>query len=555
MFISYKLSRRDIYITVVIFLVVLVLTRNVVFTGNFISIKGLLTMLLSTLILSFLTISLINMEHKRIQMQDKTLEVDKNKTNGSLKEYLNSMSVWDYIAYAFIIIALIYTIRNLYGFSNISFWRHDAVYYINSYIDKLQTEGRWINFIFFKLLKFIPAILSITIHYMSLGFFTFKAAENITNDKKISLLIALIAVNMTPIVAQLMWPVTTLPAFLFLGITPLIYNRMTKWTFFTLSAIVFFATFSNYYFIIPILFLGEILEKAEDGQLKNSFIYTFKEIVLPWLVCFLIGYLVANLITSGITGSFIELADWRQPHKVDSFSQLIANIREIFEFIIRDLLIIKDSLGFVIIIPVIALTIMSFNARRYTYVLICVLVAASVYGSTILDGIYISHRTVVPIVMGLIFLFLIPKYKFSKGYITNFILTFCVAIAFTSSSYERIAWFRNVSNFYYEELEKGDWDIDPSKYNGVIILIDDSEIDYFTKQVEAETGLKQPEGIEGLPTVPRTIVPALCEMGFSDFSINPVDYEFKKTYEKDILIIKEVDENNNLVIYFNYEIL
>ena len=48
----------------------------------------------------------------------------------------------------------------LIDMSNQAFWRHDALTYLDSYRMKLTSEGRWVNYFFFPVLKATPPLLA-----------------------------------------------------------------------------------------------------------------------------------------------------------------------------------------------------------------------------------------------------------------------------------------------------------------------------------------------------------------------------------------------------------
>ncbi len=552
-----KQNKKDIYISTILIIFVLVISRNAIYNDGSFNFITLLLMVSVALGLKYFVVTLIHIEKQSPSIGNPIFPKNplkgKKISKDSIKDFLVSRPKIDYFIYLLILIGISFTLRNLYEYFQVNTWRGDSIYYLKSYYGKVGREGRWINLIFFIVLKFIPSIISITVHYFAIGFFTYKCAENITHDSKLSLMTSLIAVNMTPLSSQLTWPVTSLPAFLFLAITPFLYKKFTKWSFFAITSVVFFGTFSNYYFILPLLLLGEILEYTKNHKFLESCTYVIKELLLPWIVCFVVGYIVANLVTSALHGHFIEFADWRQPHKVDSFAQLLENIGRAVDYFVTDLLIMTESLGNLLLLLILLLSLVSFSIKNYMYLAICGLVILSVYVSTIFDGIVIDHRTVVPAVMGFVFIFTLPKFKYSKKYIPNLILSLGIVISFNITSYSEIHWFRVTTDAFEYELQKGDLELDPDNYNKVIILAENSDVAYFEWMLGETTGVKKPDWDTSLGTLDRAIFPQLQELGFKSRNIivTPEDYYFEKTYEENNIIIKKVDDNNNLVIYFN----
>lgn len=549
------LNRNKIYIVTAVVILLRMIIQYIIVSDYIIELGQIVKLLIFISAVRLFIVVLVKLEFKNEyeQLGTASAELDDFKNDSisnAISTKFKEMRFLDYIVFALILIALALTIRNLYGFARISFWRQDAIYYLGHYSGKLGTEGRWINFIVFYLLKFIPAILSISIHYFAIGFFSYKATMGITKNSGLSALVAFAVINMTPITNQLMWPVTTLPGYLFLGAIPFFYKKFSTWSLFAICGIAFFGTLSNYYFIIPILLLGDLLEYTKDKDFKESIVFTVKQIVIPWVVGFLVGYIIANLITALMVGHFIELAEWRNSQPVDSFSQLITNVENIISYIIVEFKYLYNSLGYILIGVAVVMSLISFRVKKISYAIICMLVALSVFGSTVLDGILISHRTVVPFVMAMLFLVTLPKFRFSYKYIINIFLVFGIVISFSISSYERINWYRIVSNNYYDEIIEGIENYDPKDFDAVIILMGNDEVADFTRAIEIENDINKPEGIEGLYSRMRVIIPPLKELGYKNFYENPSDYEFEKTYDSDSKIIKKID-GNNLVIYFN----
>lgn len=82
-------------------------------------------------------------------------------------------------------ISLFYTLRNFLLILKIQIWRPDALRYLLDYREKLETEGRWINYLFFDILKEINPYIGIFVQLLCFAFFIYTISYNITKNKGI----------------------------------------------------------------------------------------------------------------------------------------------------------------------------------------------------------------------------------------------------------------------------------------------------------------------------------------------------------------------------------
>ena len=223
-------------------------------------------------------------------------------------------SLKDVFCFAVICFLAILLWQNFAILLDTTVWRHDALYYRATYYKKLSTEGRWINYIFFFMLKSLPPHIVIALSLVCFCFFGYKIAKDFTKDNLFAVIFALALVQIHPIYSMIHWPVTPFLNYVLLAFTPFLKKVLSKKAFFICTGILFFGLFFNYYDLMPLLFLSE----AKD---KKSFI----QIMLWWIIGFLAGYIVAQIITYAMAGTFIQLHVWRDPHPVKSFTDIITN--------------------------------------------------------------------------------------------------------------------------------------------------------------------------------------------------------------------------------------
>lgn len=199
-------------------------------------------------------------------------------------------------------------------------WRQDSMYYVESYKDKLISEGRWINKLFFPFLRIIPAQICILLSYLCLGYFVYAVCNNISGNRKYALAVSLLCLNIPVLSVQLEWPETILFAFLFLPLTVSEAKKIPDYLYFPIFSILFFGTFSAFYFLLPLLFLRDI---NLAGAVR---------LLIIWCLSFLFGYLITNQLIHIITGQYIEIAGWRDPHSVKNAQDLWYNFLRIFGY-------------------------------------------------------------------------------------------------------------------------------------------------------------------------------------------------------------------------------
>jgi len=128
--------------------------------------------------------------------------------------------------------------RNILLLLDIDIWRHDAIYYHESYEYKLKTEGRWINYFLYDFLKFIPPHLSIILRLSSVFTFVYMASFRLSGTKFYSLFLGLSVLQMPPLYPALLWPTQGLAGWLFLGLSSLVVDKFKVSTFFVIFSIL-----------------------------------------------------------------------------------------------------------------------------------------------------------------------------------------------------------------------------------------------------------------------------------------------------------------------------
>ena len=144
--------------------------------------------------------------------------------------------------------------------------------------------------------------------------FSFKCLENIF-EKKYAFLCALTALFVPSIHLLNEWPQTSFLSFLFLAISAFIYRDISVKLFFLVFGIIFNGLLSHFYLLLPLLFINQ----------KKTY-----KLLIYWIIFFVIGFIFAELLTYILGGKLITLADWRRPHYIQNFYDIITNIKILF---------------------------------------------------------------------------------------------------------------------------------------------------------------------------------------------------------------------------------
>ena len=352
-----------------------------------------------------------------------------------------------------LIIIFMYLSIILYNFYNINVWRHDCIRYITSYQIQLQSEGRWLVYTLFDALRLLNPTFVGILNIIFIYIFLYISFRNIL-DIKISVLAAMVSILVPSIYMINLWPLVSTCAFMLLVIASLLHNKINYVYFFLFFGILFNGTLSNFYFLLPLLFINN----------KN-----FIKILLLWILGFLIGYIISNCIVYYICGTFITLSEWRQPHVVSSIADLILSIKKETNYFIYHLTFFKNSLW---IFPFAFLFCVLKNIKKtYKQIIVILSVTLSVYAQAIPYTLAVSTRTIIPFFIGLIFLFF---FAFNKHRITTSIFSIIFASIFFVHTYNNITYYKTINDIWYRSFN--DLNIDLDIIDSLVMLSSDEDI-------------------------------------------------------------------------------
>jgi hypothetical protein len=439
-----------------------------------------------------------------------------------LKELPNIISFSGYaVKISIVIISLFPLMALLSLLLEIDVWRHDAMrYYLEPAAAwKMAHEGRWISYILFEDLRKINAHLSIILCLLCACVFIGSAAYSITGNRLLAFVTTMIALQSPPLYMQLLWPVATLPGFVILASSPLVSKYINRWWFFAIYGVLFFGTMSYFYFLLPLLFANEYIQKyPKKFSLQIKCLAT--ELIVPWALGFIVGYFFATFIVFLYTGSWgIQLEAWRQPNLVTGIDDLLVNLINISTYIRRDTLFMYEVLGWEIILLLFSVFLYSLVSRQRNslYLFIPLAIFFSIYVTTLPAGIIIQTRSVVSVWIGVIFLFLVAPKVTSREIMVYSALILIIIFKVYKTNYDNLTWYSVVTKSYQSELSKV-VEHPPRMYKGVIMISGDDEFSRVVEIINQNFILSPKYEIVKLGASSRWR-PAALEMGFNEVII------------------------------------
>lgn len=201
--------------------------------------------------------------------------------------------------------------------SKITFWRHDALIYLENYNTKLLTEARWVNYVAFPLLKAMPPHLSWYLFYFGwLVFFTL-VMRDISRSIAFGLLSSTAITLSGGISAQAFWPSTMLLVPYLLMIVYVLVRKRFKLRVYLAACTLIMGSLSSTIFLLPLFWRRQI--KSWDLKLNLG-------LLIFWVALFILGTAIAYTAVYLITDKIVHPASWRFYNKTDQLSDLPPNL-------------------------------------------------------------------------------------------------------------------------------------------------------------------------------------------------------------------------------------
>lgn len=442
-----------------------------------------------------------------------------------------------YVVLLSIACVLLYNI--LSSFCEVKSFRHDELRYIDSYFYKLVTEGRWLNYLFFSALKISNIKIMAIINVISFFIFSYICFLNIF-EKKFAVLCAMVSLFIPPIHLLNEWAQTSMISFLLLAIAAIVYRKISMPLFFFIFAILFNGCLSHFYFLLPLLFIG-------DG--KDIF-----RAICYWCIFFIVGFVFAEFMVFILSNRFITIADWRNPNYIKGISDFICNVEKVVDSFI---VIVKKfgvflwgAFGIACILYLSTWIQVKSKEKIFQVLLIC-MVAISIFALSLSAGLRVDIRSAACLFMAFLF-FVSISFRYNKFLLLLFILGFI--IQFYVHNMNNINYIKTIPDIWISELKK--ISPDPRTLSGVILLSSQEEFKKHERKLLRDNLLKY-DSTEHLGELMRW-APAAYEFGFRHIH----HAQWKKDYLKDIKMDIEYDNflfNKGLVYEYiiinNYLVL
>ena len=434
-----------------------------------------------------------------------------------MTNFLNLNNKNKKINYLFLTILLFSTflaISIFYDIFQIHIYRHDSLYYMPSadtyHNYKVTAEGRWLNYLLFNVLTHIRGSLLSIFILLSFGYFIFSVTYKWSQNYYYALILSLLSIQIPSFYDLITWPVASTPAFLVLLLSIFSQKRLNIFFYFMLFGILFFGTMSNYYYLLPLLYLSYL----KDHDWKQNLKFISFNLIPAWAIGFILGYMTTQLIVYINFDHLMEIANWRDPNYVHSIDDLVENISRSINYLERDIKSIFIN-GWLVLLFIFSLIVATIN-RRKDLVLIPVilffLIIVIHYVIVLPVGIAISPRTIVATWVGVLAIsFFVPSVKNWQIYFLVPMIVF-----FTSRLYldnhHNLQWYKNVTNTHFNQL-LSEAPKSAEQYKGVILYASDSDIKKRNKLISKINSTFKKSNIEGLDAFMRW-APSAWEAGF-----------------------------------------
>ncbi|CAM3574284.1 GtrA-like protein [Vibrio aerogenes CECT 7868] len=286
---------------------------------------------------------------------------------------------------------------------------HDALPYMEHYVGKFTSEGRWINFLLFDGLRQVPQVIAVSLCSAFVGIFGYQIAAGMKQPPWLAFCFCLAMVNIPYFTMLFKWPMTLLPGTFLLAVFACLKDKYSRSVLFIVSGILFFASYPAFYFLMPLLFIHQLSQESYRSLTK---------FLIVWILGYVLGYLVAQgsvylytLIAHG-DPRWIEFARWRKSTPTTDLNSLLANMIKSAGNFERNALYLA-RLSPLFFIPV-AFVFCRALIKQTRYTLIVLLVIFSLYASVIALGVKVPLRSGVTLPAGMLMMTLLVSHQWER---------------------------------------------------------------------------------------------------------------------------------------------
>ena len=323
--------------------------------------------------------------------------------------------------------------------SGLRVFAHDELLYCESYKIKLSSEGRWLNFLLFPLLRIFNGYIVSLVNTGCLFVFSLTVLRRFL-PCHVGIIAAIATVFFPPVHAMNYWPTTMLPSYITILGASLLYTRVPKWKLFLGCSLLLNGGLATFYFLIPLLYIGE--EKPGD----------FCRTIIYWLAFFVVGVAFSELFTLLCCKHWIQPIEYRHFNLVDNIDELFTNIQRSWQWMQKALALYGGKLMLLCacITFVYMYSIFKQKKRGSIFVVpLLVLVSCSVYAHATVGGLIVEPRSALCLFFG-VFLFCIWTLRRCPLAIGVISILFSSQMIFVNS--EDIRYWNAIRNVMCDEI-------------------------------------------------------------------------------------------------------
>ncbi|GAD80498.1 hypothetical protein VEZ01S_37_00630 [Vibrio ezurae NBRC 102218] len=388
---------------------------------------------------------------------------------------------------------------------------HDALPYMDGYSEKFVTEGRWINFALYGVLKELPAFVAASLANLFIFIFAYKVALGVKKDRWLAIAIALLVLNIPSFTMLLKWPMTLVPGCFMLALFACYKDKFNPHLMLLIAGALLFATYPAFYFLMPLLFVSKLAESSYPNIIK---------FLCFWILGYVLGYAVANGLVLAYTALFtdhatlIHFVSWRHETPSNSLTALLSNIAKSAGNLNYEMQYLA-RLSPLFYIPI-ALTYLWALKKHFKYTAIVSIVVISLYASVIPLGVDVPLRSGVTFPIGMaMLLLLIPN----KGWRLCVLVSLFIPFSYLMHSYnDHYAFNRQIITSIFERHDPNHYLHQPQAFDKVIVSVDEEKMTQYMLDKTNSNSFKNPSNLRY-----HYIKPYLYQFGWRNAKIEVVN--------------------------------
>jgi len=418
----------------------------------------------------------------------------------------------DWVIWVGLILALLMLATSIFYGLQIGHWRHDAFLYISKDVAalKVQQEGRWLNYLLFDVLQFIPGHLAWFLNLIFIGVGFYLVSKELGFSALHSSIFTLCCIMFPGLHEQNTWPVTSLPASVLFLIAVMAITRIS-WLLTPAFGILFFATIPSLYFILPLA----ILKNYEDKSWRGFLAMAGKGVL--WGFGMIAGYLVSAFYNWQKFGMFgFEVASWRDPHPAHDLASLSANVAryaELFTGHVFEWLPTWGVWSLLLTIVFVGAGIIADRKIKPDFIVktsYVIVVMISPYLVLLGIGILLQFRSLLPMAVGILAFPAILAPAHARQVVMA-LLIFGIGLPSGWTSLQGTRWYSEFTRINVRNVEEA-LPRRPSAYSYLVVDIPDIEGYVKGIQDQMPSGLS-PLYYQEFMTQPDRVISAFTELG------------------------------------------